>query len=99
MHGARVRVVLHSQIHEWRERQEDGRVRIVKAAWDTRKWNFSDTYKDLPDWSDIESPTIEDYEALRDVLFRKHQRNRVPLRFLEHVDAVLATMRGQQEKE
>jgi len=94
-----VRVVLHSQIHEWRERQEDGRVRIVKAAWDARVWNFSDTYKDLPDWTDIPNPSIADYEALRDVLFRKHQRNRVPLRFLEHVDALLATMRSQAGEE
>ena len=90
-----MRVVLHSQIHEWRERQEDGRVRIVKAAWDARVWNFTETYKDLPDWTELPNPSIADYEALRDVLFRKHQRNRVPLRFLEHVDAVLATMRSQ----
>jgi hypothetical protein len=90
---------LHSQIHEWRERQEDGRVRIVKAAWDSRVWNFSETYKVLPDWTELPNPSIADYEALRDVLFRKHQRNRVPLRFLEHVDALLATMRSQAGEE
>jgi hypothetical protein len=94
-----VRVTLHSQIHEWRERQEDGRVRIVKAAWDARQWNFFETYKDLPDWTELPNPSIADYEALRDVLFRKHQRNRVPLRFLEYVDALLATMRSKAGEE
>jgi hypothetical protein len=86
-------VKLHSQTYEWRERSEDGRVRIIRAGWDTRGWNFEETYKDLPDWHPLPNPSLEDYEALRDFLWRKYQRKRLPWRFIEQVDGQIAEMR------
>lgn len=88
-----MKVTLHSQTHEWRERTEEGRVRIVRAGWDGRMWNFTDTFKDAPDWSEIEKPSLEDMEALRDVLWRKYQRKRLPWRFVEDIDKFLEKMR------
>lgn len=90
-------MILHSQSHEWRERQEDGRVRIVRAQWDTRKWSFTETFKDADTWSKVAAPTIEDYESLRDVLWRKYQRKRTPWRFIEDLDKLLEEMRGENE--
>lgn len=89
-----MKVTLHSQAHEWRDRREDGRLRIVRAQWDSRKWSFTETYKDSPDWQSIATPALEDYEMLRDVLWRKYQRKRVPWRFVEDLDALIGEMRG-----
>ena len=83
---------LHSQAHEWRDRDEENRVRIVRAEWDGRQWNFRVTLKTEPDWHVIEKPTLDMLEALRDVLWRKYQRRRVPFKFVQRVDAILEDM-------
>ena len=87
-------MTLHSQVHEWRDRKEDGRVRIVRAQWDSKKWSFMETYKDILTWRTLTSAPLEDYEMLRDVLWRKYQRKRVPWRFVEDLDVYIADMRG-----
>jgi hypothetical protein len=92
-----MKLTLISQVHEWRETTADRRVRIVRAAWDTRRWNFTETHKDDPEWHDIAKPSLEDMEALRDVLWRKYQRKRLPWRFVEDIDKVLAEMREPTE--
>lgn len=91
---AQMKVTLHSQVHEWRDRSEDGRLRIVRAQWDSRKWSFTETYKDVPEWRMITTPVLEDYERLREVLWRKYQRKRLPWRFVEKLDVVIGDMRG-----
>lgn len=88
-----VQVNLPSQTYEWRERIEEGRVRIVRAGWDTRRWNFVQTYKDEPDWTPILSPTLGDYESLRDFLWRKYQRKRLSHRFIEQIDKQIAELK------
>jgi hypothetical protein len=40
----------------------------------------------------VEYPSVELWVALRDVLFRKYQRRRVPVKFVERVDAILADL-------
>jgi hypothetical protein len=90
-----VKPTLHSQVHEWRERSEEGRLRIVRAQWDSKKWTFTETYKDLPNWQNLTAPTVEDYAALRDVLWRKYQRKRVPWRFIEELDALIEERRAE----
>lgn len=89
-----VKVTLHSQVHEWRERKEDGRLRILRAQWDSKKWSFTETYKDIPNWRTLTTPPLEDYEMLRDVLWRKYQRKRLPWRFVEEIDVLIEDMRG-----
>ena len=87
-----MKVTLHSRIHEWRE-TIDGRVRIVRASWDARSWSFEETFKDAPEWTVLEKPTLENYEELRDVLWRKYQRNRVPWHMVETVDKIIEDLR------
>lgn len=89
-----MKVTLHSQQHEWHQHDAEGRRRYLRAAWDARTWSFVETYKDAPEWTPVAAPTLEDFESLRDVLWRKYQRKRVPWRFVEQVDAVLEKMRG-----
>ena len=89
-----MKVTLHSQAHEWRDRDEENRVRIVRAQWDGRKWNFRFTLKTEPDWHEVETPTLEMLEALRDVLWRKYQRKRLSWKFVEDLDKIISEMGG-----
>lgn len=69
----------------------------MRAAWDSRSWSFVQTYKDEPDWTPILSPSLEDYESLRDFLWRKYQRKRLPHRIVEQIDKKIAEMKEQME--
>jgi hypothetical protein len=89
-----MKVRLPSQAHEWRSRDEEGVVHIIRAEWDSRQWHFMVTTKKDPDWHDVPKPTLEHYEALRDVLFRKYQRNRNSWSFVEDLDKLIAEMRS-----
>ena len=77
-----------NQIHEWHERMEDGRKLYYRGHWNSREWVFRIAHPDGEAWQSAE-PTPEIWVALRDVLFRKYQRKRVPFKFLENVDAIL----------
>ena len=90
-----MKVVLHSQIHEWRERDEDGHLRYLRAGWDSRNWVFTYTTKEAPDWMPYPNPTLEDYEALRDVLWRKYQRKRLSWKFIEDLDKYINELKSQ----
>ncbi|MCB1227428.1 MAG: hypothetical protein KDK99_16540 [Verrucomicrobiales bacterium] len=81
-----------TQTHEWHENRpaEEGRgKRYFRAHWTTRGWHFTTTVREDPDWNPIEQPDAELYQALRDILWRKYQRRRVPIRLVEDVDARL----------
>ena len=68
---------------------------IIRAEWDTLKWSFIHTTKKDPEWHDLTEPKLQHYEELRDVLFRKYQRRRVPWRFIVELDERLARMREE----
>jgi len=91
-----MKVRLHSQMHEWRE-HEDGVTRFFRAEWDARQWNFLTTTKADPEWYAIEKPTVENLEQLRDVLFRKYQRRRLPWHFIEDLDVEIERRKARGE--
>ena len=83
-----------NQYHEWRERAEDRSKRYVRAHWDSREWRFSVLFSEHEgDWEPIEKPNLENWEALRDVLWRKYQRKRLPFKHIESVDKIIAELR------
>jgi hypothetical protein len=87
--------MIKTQVHEWHEsrpREDGGGKRYTRARWDTRQWHFSVLEPEFDDWQNIEQPGRPEFEALRDVLWRKYQRKRLPFRFLENVDAILAEL-------
>lgn len=90
-----MKVKLHSQTHEWHERDEDNRRLHFRACWDARKWHFFHTTNEMDEWEPLPEPTLEHYEALRDVLWRKYQRKRLSWRFVEEMDVRLGEMRLQ----
>lgn len=86
-----------NQIHEWHETRPEGGKRYFRAHHDGRCWNFSTTTPEDADWPVIETPELEVWEALRDVLFRKYQRKRLNFKLLEGVDKILERVRNGQE--
>jgi hypothetical protein len=91
-----MKVILHSQVHEYRVRDDDGTVNIIRAQWDARTWNFTVTTKKDPEWHEVETPTLELMEGLREVLFNKYQRGRLPWHFVVDIDKVIAQMKADQ---
>ncbi len=82
-----------NQVHEWHERRdEDGKKRYIRGYWNSREWTFAILEPGADDWEKVEYPSVELWVALRDVLFRKYQRRRVPVKFVERVDAILADL-------
>ena len=88
-----MKVRLHSQQHEWRSRDEENNVVIIRAEWDSLKWNFTYTTKKDPEWHDLTEPLLHHFEELREILFNKYQRRRLPWRFVEELDAHIVKVR------
>jgi hypothetical protein len=80
-----------NQTHEWHENTEEGK-RYIRGYWNSRDWNFGILEPGADDWTRVEKPGPELWLALRDVLWRKYQRKRLPWKFIERVDAVLEDM-------
>lgn len=80
-----------NQSHEWHERLEDGRKQYFRGYWNSREWLFRLAHPDGEEWMPLQ-PTVENWLALRDVLFRKYQRKRLPLKHLQTVDNVLESL-------
>lgn len=87
-----------NQIHEWHDRLEDGRRRYVRGYWNSRVWTFRVLLPESEDWELVEKPDADLWLALRDVLFRKYQRKRLPFKHLASVDTVLEEMGVPVEK-
>ena len=90
---------MKGQIHEWREAQDDGQMRIVRCVRTPRGWRFEETFKTAPDWWDLEKPSRNDFVTLRDALWRKYQRGRVPHEVVVEVDKILEGMEEEEPKE
>ncbi len=87
-----------NQAHEWHERTEEGGKRYVRAYWDSRQWVFHYLIEPhMPGWLPMTKPSDEDWLMLRDLLFRKYQRKKLPFKYIEKMDALLETM-GLKEK-
>lgn len=80
-----------NQIHEWHERLEDGRKQYIRAYWNSRDWEFRVAHPDGETWMPME-PTPERWLELRDLLFRKYQRKKLPWKYVEQLDKKLEGM-------
>jgi hypothetical protein len=83
-----------NQVHEWHEQIDSRTKRYIRGYWDSRNWRFSILSKEEQAWVPVQDPSLELWQSLRDVLFRKYQRKRVPFKFIERVDAMIAEMGG-----
>ena len=75
--------------HEWHERTPEGDVRYVTARRHLGKWQFKTCLKSDEEWTPLEVLSLEDFKQLRDVLWRKYQRKRVPYEHVVEIDEMI----------
>ncbi len=82
--------------HEWRENTDEGVVRLVSVSRHAGKWQVRFRLKPDAEWTNLPEIPLDDLETLREVLWNKYQRNRVPHDHVLEVDALIeaAKLRG-----
>ncbi|MDP4850002.1 MAG: hypothetical protein NWQ95_06605 [Verrucomicrobiales bacterium] len=85
--------------HEWHERTADGEQIYYRANHHAVKWVFYSTLKSDPDWNQHEMLPLTVMESLREVLWNKHQRRRLPLKHLEQIDKIIGVLREKEAGE
>jgi len=74
--------------HDWRETNSDGTM-FYRANHHGKDWQFYSRHEDDEDWSEHDPIKREDWVMLRDVLWRKYQRNRCPWKLIARIDQIL----------
>ena len=75
--------------HEWRENTPDGDVRYVTAIRQGARWRFQSRLKSEDDWTRLDSLNLDDLQQLREILWNKCQRRRVPIEQVFEIDALI----------
>ena len=75
--------------HEWRENTPDGDVRYVTATRQGARWRFRSRLKSEDDWTLLDSLNLDDLQQLREILWNKCQRRRVPIEQVFEIDALI----------
>jgi len=78
------------ETHEWNERTEEGK-RYYRATYHAHKWTVLTTLKTDPDWERLEFEQVPEdvWRALRDIVWKKYQRKRLPWERVEALDKIL----------
>ena len=86
------------RIHEWRDETDDGEQRTVRATLHGKQWRFEARLKSEPDYTEVPRPPLEWLHDLRDVLWNKYQRRRVPHEQVARLDVLIeeAEARGDR---
>lgn len=74
--------------HQWRE-ENDGEVRLWRANYHGGRFMLYTKEKEEDRWEKLDPPKKEDWEALREVLWRKYQRKRIAWNLVAKVDKML----------
>lgn len=79
-------------IHEWRERTEEDEIRFLRAWRSLGRWHFLSTLKSDPGWTPVPEPSREMLVALRQKLFDKYQRRRIPWEHVEEIGRMISAL-------
>ena len=83
--------------HEWHELTPEGDKRYFRARHQGKIWKFDTTLASDEDWHAIEDPDREYLDQLRDILFRKYQRKRIPHRLLAEIETMIEDLPADAE--
>jgi hypothetical protein len=84
--------------HSWRTKTADGVRRDMTARRFGRHWTLRSRVKGEEGWTEHEEIALADLKELREILFAKYQRKRVPWEYLTEIDALIAAgEEGQAE--
>ena len=82
--------------HIWTEKDEEGRKREVRATKFGGTWRLQAKFADEENWTYYDKPPIADLQTLRDLLFRKYQRRRVPAEDVATIEQMLRERSGHE---
>ena len=78
------------KLHDWRERTESGENRLWRATKHGGRWEFmSRLQRSEEGWTKHESPSASELRQLREVLFNKYQRRRIPWEDVVQIDGMI----------
>jgi hypothetical protein len=80
-------------VHVWKTVGEDGEKREARAERFGGKWRFQAKRRSEAVWTYYDTPSLEDLEELRDILWRKYQRKRLPWDDVASIDKMLEERR------
>jgi len=84
-------------VHIWKSVTEDGEKREARAERFAGRWRFQAKLRSEAMWTYYDSPSLEDLEMLRDILWRKYQRKRLPWDDVASLDKMLEQCRPPTE--
>ena len=82
-------------VHIWKTTNEEGEKREVRAERFGGQWRFQAKLKGEEDWTYYDMPEMEDLIELRDVLWRKYQRKRLPWDDIATIDKMIKERGGE----
>ncbi len=84
--------------HNWKEVTDDGEKREVRATKFGGVWKFQSKLKQNQTWTYHDAPSLADLVSLRDILFRKYQRKRLPWEDVATIDAMIEKLGGVKKE-
>ena len=76
-------------VHEWKSTTPEGEKREVRAEKFGNRWKVQIKIKGEEKWTYYEKPRIEDLAELREILWRKYQRKRLPFEDVHEVERLI----------
>jgi hypothetical protein len=82
--------------HIWRDRNQDGRKREVRATKFGGAWRVQTKITGDLDWTYYDRPLLEDLLTLREILVRKYQRRRASVEDVVSIEKLIQEQRSNQ---
>ena len=82
--------------HIWRDRNQDGRKREVRATKFGGAWRVQTKMTGDLDWTYYDRPVLEDLLTLKEILVRKYQRRRASVEDVVSIEKLIQEQRSNQ---
>jgi hypothetical protein len=82
--------------HIWRDRNQDGRKREVRATKFGGAWRVQTKMTGDLDWTYYDRPLLEDLLTLKEILVRKYQRRRASAEDVVSIENLIQEQRSNQ---
>ena len=79
--------------HIWKDGNQDGRKREVRATKFGGAWRFQAKIAGDLDWTYYDRPLLEDLLTLKDILVRKYQRRRASVEDVDSIEKLIQELR------
>jgi hypothetical protein len=81
-------------VHVWKTTTTEGEKREVRAERFGGRWKFQSKVPSAAQWSYYDVPPVDELETLRDIVWRKYQRKRLPWDDVASLDQMLKERRS-----